>query len=113
MSILGFVSAGLMIVVGLIAGVAVAAGGRPEGLAFAALYPILGVIYIIPSLFLSRYASGINQFLASGTENDLSAALGAQKSFWKFVGIFTLVMICLYVGLFAIMMVAALAGGLR
>ena len=43
--------------------------------------------------------------MLSNRMNDLEEALGAQKSFWKFVGIMVLVMIGLYVVGIAIMVI--------
>lgn len=96
LSIMGFIGAGMMILGGLIMGVAGAASGRPEMLLLCILYPLLGLLYIFPALFLHRYASRIAEFLLYGQSEHLDSALEAQKSFWRFSGIMTLVILCLY-----------------
>jgi hypothetical protein len=57
------------------------------------VYPIMAVAYVFPAMFLMRYADRIKTFVASGQEQDLVGALEAQRSFWKFAGIFTIVSI--------------------
>ena len=70
------------------------AGGM--GIAMAAIYVIMGLLYIFPGIFLVRYATKIKALLSSPTTAALEAALVAQKSFWKFVGISVLVVVGIY-----------------
>lgn len=112
-SILMFIAAGLMVLVGSVALAAsifgaVAAHGRASGL-FGILgligtivYVGIGVLYAFPALFLGRYASRIDKLIRSGNSADLESALEAQRSFWKFVGIFTVVVVGLYLVIFAL-----------
>lgn len=93
LAVMGFVIAGLMVLFGLAAGVASAAMQRTEMLPVMFMYPIFGVLYVFPSMYLLRYANNIKGFLASGQEHDLAGALDAQRSFWKFAGILTIVSI--------------------
>jgi hypothetical protein len=60
----------------------------------------MGGLYLAPAFFLHQYASSINDFLQGGGDSAMETALGSQKSFWRFVGILTLVFICLYVLVF-------------
>ena len=68
------------------------------------VYILFGGLYIFPAYFLHQYASSINDFVQGGGDSAMESALGSQKSFWRFVGILTLVIISLYalVFLFAI-----------
>ncbi|MEO5713332.1 MAG: DUF5362 family protein [Luteolibacter sp.] len=104
-SVIMFVGAGFMLLgaVGLlIAGSVLAtsssnpmfAGGM--GFAIAGLYAVMSIVYIFPALKLWKYASHIGALLMTGSETDLVAALGQQRSFWKFVGILVLAMFALY-----------------
>ena len=101
MSVICFVFAGLMVLSGLIIAMASAAIGTRSGLGLPAmvgvLYVALGAFYLVPGIMLHRYAGRIGRLMLSNRMNDLEEALGAQKSFWKFVGIMVLVMIGLYV----------------
>jgi hypothetical protein len=102
---MGFIGAGFMVLVGLTAGVAGAATGRLETLGLMVVYPIMAVVYVFPSLFLLRYADRIRSFVASGHEQDLASALDAQRSFWKFAGILTIVsiVVAILISVFAVL----------
>jgi uncharacterized protein DUF5362 len=93
LSIMGFILAGFMVLFGLVVGAAGAATGNYQTLGIMVMYPIMGVVYVFPSIFLLRYADRIKTFVASGLEEDLAGALDAQRSFWKFAGILTIVSI--------------------
>jgi hypothetical protein len=69
--------------------------GPRVGAAFA--YLLIGLVQFPPVFFLHRYAGRIAKLAASGAPSDLEDALRAQKSFWKYVGIFTLVVMILYI----------------
>jgi len=74
------------------------AGGMP-GLLLAGLgvaYIVMAILYIAPGVFLWMYADRIGLFLRQKTPGRLASALASQKSFWKFIGIMTLIFICLY-----------------
>jgi Family of unknown function (DUF5362) len=60
------------------------------------IYFIFGGLYLVPAYFLHQYASSIQDFLQGGGDSAMENALGSQKSFWRFVGILTLVIICIY-----------------
>ncbi len=97
-SILLFVSAALMIVVGGLAGImgSMALGGGAETMALAIVYPLMGLLYLIPGLYLFRYAKRIGDYLTGGQEVQLELALDAQRSFWKFVGILSVIAIVVF-----------------
>jgi Family of unknown function (DUF5362) len=117
MSILGFVGAGFMVLLGLfmiLAGVVGgtmsrsmggALGGAPM-LFMGVLYLLLAALYVYPSLLLFRYASAIGRALGGETVSGVEDALEAQKSFWKFLGITALIVLVLYAVLFVVLIVA-------
>jgi uncharacterized protein DUF5362 len=107
LAIMGFIAAGFMVLVGVGAGIAGAATGRLETIGLMVVYPIMAVFYVLPSMFLLRYADRIRSFVVSGLEQDLASALDAQRSFWKYAGIFTIVSIVFGI---AVMVFAVLAG---
>lgn len=61
-----------------------------------ALYLVLGLLYLFPSLYLYRYASGIAAMLRQDPVGGMESALRAQKAFWKFVGICMIALLCAY-----------------
>ncbi|MDC0156637.1 hypothetical protein OAK38_02610 [Verrucomicrobia bacterium] len=101
-SVLGFIVFGLMMLV------AVGALFLGSTGAFVSLvYIVMGALYFFPTLKLSQYASRIARLRVTKSELDLSAALEAQRSFWAFVGIVTLVVLCLYLVIILVTCVGA------
>ncbi len=110
LSILGFISAGLMILGGgcmSIVGLAsVVDGPSPMGassVGLAAMYAVIGLLYLVPSIHLYRYGARIGMLLQFPGQQYLEQALESQKSFWKFVGIMTAIILVLYAVLFVAM----------
>lgn len=97
MSVIMFIGSGFMALGGAIMMAAGAAGapGVP-GAFLGILYILMAILYVIPAVFLWRYADRIGSFLLQRTPGALAHALEAQKSFWKFVGILTLIVLCVY-----------------
>ena len=116
LSVLGFVVSALMVLMGLGASVFAASAlhGAHSGALFVfLLYIPMGILYFIPSLFLFRYASCINALWTNRTVRHLEDALRAQKSFWKFVGILTLIVIALYFLAFVAAFVFGIIGAMH
>ena len=107
----GFMMLGgvLMIILGLIGG---ASGGRGamgsaiSGAVLGAVYIPLALIYLYPGLKMWQFGSAIGRLMTSRSNEDMEVALGHQKSFWKYCGIFTIVSMVLYflliIGLFIV-----------
>lgn len=96
-SILGFISVGFM----LLAAIAIMVLGSvlPQevdgfpAVLMGIMYIIMSFFYLVPSIYLFRYASAISSFLDTMSESEMESALSYQKSFWKFVGILGIIMI--------------------
>ena len=103
LAILGFIGCGLIVLVGLVvmlAGSLVNQYGRHGGFGIppviGLIYMAMGLLYFFPAYYLVKYSGGISRFLGSGQSADMEAALASQKSFWKFVGILTVIVLSLY-----------------
>jgi hypothetical protein len=116
MSTVMFVLAGLMILLGVVmfllpfgsalskpGGAGIGSMGA-SGAIIGFVYILMAGFYIAPAYFLHRFASSISDLLRGGGDVAMEAALGSQKSFWRFSGISTLVVICIY-GFFFIIMI--------
>lgn len=111
MSVIMFIASAFMALGGAFMMAAGAVGSPGISGAFVGIvYVVMAVLYIIPAVFLWRYADRIGSFLLQRTPVALTHALEAQKSFWKFVGILTLIVICLYalMAIFAVFSAIAL-----
>ena len=73
----------------------------------------MALFYIVPAFFLWRYADRIGLFVRDRSTGALASALEAQKSFWKFVGILTLVVLLLYAMGIIFVVLAGIAGMAR
>ncbi len=91
--ILGFIAIALMVLgaLGLIVMSASSRVGALPTIAAGAMYLVMAGLYLPPVLSLNRYASSISALERSGSHRDLEAALAAQKGFWKYIGILTLI----------------------
>ncbi len=63
---------------------------------FGAIYIVFALIYFFPVYYLFNYAKGINQALQFPSDDTLAKALVNLKSHHKFLGIFTIITISLY-----------------
>lgn len=96
-SILGFIAVGFTI----LSGVAMILGRNflpmstdtPTLMFTGVINVALSIFYLIPSIWLFKYSSAISRFLGGGGAIELGQALVYQKSFWKFIGIMTLITI--------------------
>lgn len=112
LAIVGFIGIGLMVMAGL--AMSFVLGNIPDdpyggmgGMAanpfagmkawLGGIYIVMALLYFFPVYYLFNYAKGIKQSLASGNEDLLATALVNLKSHHKFLGIFTIVMISLYI----------------
>ena len=78
------------------------------GVAFMGVfYAIMGGFYIFPAMKLWAYGSKIKDLISTRSVADLEAALAQQRTFWIFVGIMTLIGLCI----FALMMLVFIFGG--
>ena len=97
LSVLGFIFIGLMVISGAISMIAFfkvdsKVVSLPMVLIGSVLNIMLGLLYFFPSFFLFKFASSIGRFLDGGGTNEMENILSNQKSFWKFVGILSIIL---------------------
>jgi len=117
LAILGFIGAGFLAVAGIFVMVAMRGAmadsfaqlGFPAAL-IGVLYLILAGIYVIPSLYLYRFATKAKIAVQTTDNAELTESLGYLKSTFKFYGIMVIVFIALY---FIFIAVFAITGATR
>ena len=112
LSIVGFVGLGLMVLGGLISMFAGAAlqGSSGEMGVLGIIYLIGAVLYFFPTYYMFLFAQKIKAACSATSQSDLESGIENLKSFFKFVGIFTIVIISLYLLIFIIgILIAAVA----
>lgn len=109
LSIIGFLVAGLCVVGGVFGAIAIAGAalGGVERATILIVYPLIGVIYFFPSLYLFRCSRAIRDLRDTHDVLHLENALRAQKSFWRFCGI----VVALVIALYGVMLVMAVIAG--
>jgi hypothetical protein len=111
LAMLGFIGIGLMVLASLamLAFESSMKIGLPRGFGVGMMlvYLFMAGLQLPAALFLNRYASRIGDLLSSQSPSDLQEALVAQKSFWRYIGILTLIVVCIYVLVIAFAVVGA------
>ena len=113
LAIMGFIMIGFIVIVGLFAGTMMSLAGGDQfgvmmpGMSFfiGFIYVVMGLIYLFPTLYLFKFSNKIKSALQSNNNDELNEALSNQKSFYKFIGIFTIVILSIYL-LFGIIAVS-------
>ena len=125
LAVVGFIFIGLMVIIGAFMSIAMSAmpsdpyGGMGASPFMAikgylgAFYIVLALLYFFPVYYLFNYAKGTKQALESGNSDVMANALVNLKSHHKFLGIFTIVMIAIYILAFIVggIFVAKMASG--
>lgn len=114
-SILGFIVTGLMVLggIGMAAMTAMSGGGGAEmagmGVGMGLVYLLVAVIYFFPCWFLLKYAGAIRNLVDGGGARAMEDALDRQYSFWRLIGVLTLVGIVIYAIILVVVVIAAVA----
>lgn len=111
LAIMGFIMVGFMVIGGLFFGSIMGAvanlSGDASSLAELGPFGFLGLIYVamallyfFPIWYLFKFATQMQMALKTDGEAQLTAAFSNLKSHYKFVGIFTIVILSIYVLMF-------------
>lgn len=109
LAILGFIGTGcavLFFTISLVFGV----GGAPGPMELIILIPTFLLFCVIPTVLLWNYANQIGSFLRGSNPASFTAAITAQKSFWKYQGILALIIVIIYGMIFLFAGLAAVVG---
>ncbi|WP_299391588.1 DUF5362 family protein [uncultured Gelidibacter sp.] len=108
LSILGFIGIGLMVLFGAFFSVVMGLmpGGNPyESMGmnmsyFGLIYVVMAFVYFFPVLYLFNFSRKMKSALATNNTDDLTAAFSNLKSHYKYLGIFIIAIISLYILIF-------------
>ena len=81
----------------------------PYVLLLGGFYLVLAVLFIIPSLWLSRYEKSITRLTVSHNIEDLEQAIAHQRAFWKQMAMMILVILLIYLITIAFSAIALLS----
>ena len=102
LSIIGFIFVGLLVLIAVSANsiynnMAQFSQESPfdVGLFMTAVYVIVALIYFFPILFLFKFSKRLKSALKSKEDEELASALEILKSHYKFIGVFTIIVLSL------------------
>jgi hypothetical protein len=109
LAIAGFVGIGLMLVLSFVFGAIVStqafsqlqgvnggAAGALGGAMFLGIFLIYSAILFFPCLFLYQFSTRLRTALQTNDQVKLNQSLKSQKFLFRYVGIFTIIMLSLY-----------------
>ena len=116
LSIIGFIGLGFIVIMAIFGSAALASTtslgdnslGAMGATFIAVFYLVIAGIYFFPIYYLNRFASKMKQAFRENNAEALTESLGYLKSHYKFIGIFTIIFLALYV----LIIVGALLFGL-
>lgn len=102
-AILGFVGIAIMVVFALFAGTIF--NNLPQaqtmpfdfGYVMSGVYLLIAILYIFPVLYLYQFSAKMKNALQSKDDEILAIAFEKLKSHYKFIGVFSIIMISLYI----------------
>ena len=103
LSILGFIFLGLLIVIGVIAGIFLSAfktgntvTGVPESLIFV-IFIVMAAVYFFPILYLFRFSKHTALAVQNLDKPELHIAIKNLKSYFAYIGILIIIFLSFYV----------------
>lgn len=99
LAIVGFCFVGLMVIFGIFTGSIFASLGQenPFGGFIGLFYVAIGLLYFFPALYLFKYSTKLKKAIATKNNEVLTEAFENEKSMFKFMGIFTIITLGVYV----------------
>jgi hypothetical protein len=109
LSILGFIFCALIILMGLFAGTLMStmfsqfetqspgSFGAISGTVIMVYYIVIAIVYFFPCLFLFNFASKMQTAIRNNDQVYLNTSFRSLKSFFKFWGIVTIIVLCIFV----------------
>ncbi|MBT8200854.1 MAG: hypothetical protein HKN03_04125 [Acidimicrobiales bacterium] len=91
MAIVAYIGTAFVVLSALVVVVASATQDGGGAMFLGLVYLLLAATYFFVARHLMAYATGISAYLASSRVADLNRALKAQTSFWRLVGILTII----------------------
>jgi hypothetical protein len=114
-AILGFLSSAFLIIAAILIATIYAQMfdvlGQQQGIPFlgfvgASIYAVSGILYVVPVWYLFQFSRKMKLALATKNDDTLADAFMMLKSHFKFIGVFTIIVISLYVLLIIFSLVA-------
>lgn len=108
-AILGFITVGLLIIAAIFMGAFLPFLGQTgpfsklPSLIFPLFYVAFSILYLFPSLYLYRFSSAMKNALLATDQHSFSSSLLNLSKCFRFIGILTIIILCLYPLMFIVM----------
>lgn len=119
LSILGFIGIGLIVVLAIFAGSIFSTIGNMTpgmrgfgssfGIIITVVYLIIALLYFFPVYYMNKFASNAKTALQENDTETLALSFEYLKSHYKFIGIMSVIAMCLYGLIIVFGIIAALA----
>ncbi|WP_310378392.1 DUF5362 family protein [Flavobacterium sp.] len=119
LSILGFIGIGLIVLVAIFAGTIFSAIGSMTpgmggfgssfGIVLTVVYLIIALLYFFPVYYMNKFATNAKTALQENDTESLALSFEYLKSHYKFIGIMSIIGLCLYGLIIVFAIIAALA----
>lgn len=123
LSILGFIGVGFVVLAAFFSGALFANIGNYNqsirgfgilgGSFVTAIYLFFAALYFFPIYYLNRFASKANLAIRENNSELLATSFRYLKSHFKYIGVMALIILCLWLFIFASAIIAAIAVGYR
>lgn len=100
LAILGFVLVGLMVIVGLFAGTIFSSMDQAlpfPGFMMGLFYILFALLYFFPVYYLFKFSNQVRGALVTKNSQALDSAFENLKSHYKYIGIFMIIILSIYV----------------
>nr|WP_294858324.1 hypothetical protein [uncultured Fluviicola sp.] len=97
LAIIGFIFTGFLGIASLIMLVTAMTTGFAPLILMALVYIVLTVVMLFPGLYLIRFAGATEKGLNTNKQSEFDFAIQNLKSLFKFMGIYTIVLIGIYI----------------
>ncbi len=97
LAVMAFVFTGIMGIASLVILIAALSSGVSYYIGMGLGYMILTIIFIFPGLYLIRFAGSTEKGLKSNKQGEFDYGIENLKSLFKFVGIYTIVLVGVYI----------------
>ena len=107
LSIIGFIGVGIMVIVGIFIMFQLSnlpiqiTNGFPFGI-IGFLYIAMALLYFFPTYYLFQFANNTKKGISNNSNESVEIGLVNLKSMFKFIGIFTVVILSIYVLIFLV-----------
>jgi hypothetical protein len=117
LAIMGYIGIGLILLIAIFVMAIGSASQLFPGMAlgmgmgaFGMIYIVIAALYFFPVYYLHQFSIKIKQGLTSQDPQNITTGFQNLKSLFKFMGIFVIVILSIYAVIFAVAIVAGIAG---